>query len=561
MRTRSLVLLATACLLDASPRADVVRVNNPFGDITIRVVAEDAVRVGGSGRSRLLAPEDVIIRQTEKEIVVECQPPDDAAIDLEIALPYGVEIEAQTTEGSISLEGLVVRADLSTDTGDIALSAPWKATKLELTAEQRPEEFRGPNELQLTPRKGSGKWKVIHHFQPSEAYYGDIRVQARAPRSVVLTDQAIPEDASIKLPWQALEILTGILGAGSDNAGEQNDLDARARSSGGSEVGAVEQGVFRSDVRLVNLMVSVTDRKGRPLLGLGADDFEVLEDGSPQKIASLASEEAPFNLAILLDWSGSTRKDRVAIRFAAQRFVDAARQQDKVAVYALATDVFIVLSRLSADHDRVKSRVQIVPSSPGASPIYDAIVLAYDHELRKHPGERNALIILSDGVDNQIRRTGFSSGTTDVGQQQAGRPSKVSFEDLSRASGLMDALLYPVFLPPKNVSFGVSMGPRRGWGSGQTASTLGGTGSRQWEHTVRDRMNELAKQSGGRMFVAKSIRDLKPIFPRVTDELRSMYSLSYYPLNQNFDGAWRDVIVRVRRPDAVVRTREGYAAK
>ena len=88
-----------------------------------------------------------------------------------------------------------------------------------------------------------------------------------------------------------------------------------------------------------------------------------------------------------------------------------------------------------------------------------------------------------------------------------------------------------------------------------------GTGSKQWQYVARDRLRELAKQSGGRLFHAESIRDLKPIFPQVTEELRSVYSIAYYPANQEFDGSWRAVVVKVNERDAVVRTRDGYVAR
>jgi VWFA-related protein len=374
-------------------------------------------------------------------------------------------------------------------------------------------------------------------------------------------DQSIPDDSWVKLPWQAEGILADIIESTEPEPPVETELPSLEAQDSPN---AVEASVFRSDVRMVNLMASVLDERGAPLLDLEADDFEVLEDGVAQKVASVESEEAPFNLAILLDWSSSTRKDRVAMKIAAQRFVDAARPQDRVAVYALVADLFTVISPLSGDHEFVKSRVQSVPASTGASPIYDAIVLAYTQELRNLPDERNALIILSDGVDNQIREKGFSGGSTDIGRLQAnGLPSKVSFEDLKQAAGQMKAVLYPVFLPPRRSMLGVTRGGFQGPGGVVSAPSMEGSGSRagEWQLTARARLLALAEQSGGRLFQAKSIRDLKPIFPQVTDELRSVYSISYYPANQNFDGSSRKVTVQVKGKRAVVRTRESYVAR
>lgn len=556
------------CLSLPAGDADIVRVDNPVGGITIRVVEEDAVRVGGSSRARAVVAGDVLIRQEKGLMTVECRPADGAAVDLEISLPYGVEIEARTKDGFLSLEGLISRAELETDTGKVELAVPWSATELELTAQQAPAEFRGPEGPKLAPRMRGGKWKIVRHFPATEIHYGKIVVSARAPAAVVLSDVPIPDDAHIKLPWQAEAVLEEILIERDECVELRASLPAAilaAEPLAGVEpvvaIPEIGEAVFRSEVRMVNLMVSVTDRKGHPLLGLGVGDFEVIEEGAGQQIASVASEEAPFNLAILLDWSGSTKKDRIAMRVAAQRFVELARPQDKVAVYALTTDLFRVISPLTGDKELVKSRLRQLPSSQGASPIYDAIVLAYDYELRKRPGERNALIVLSDGVDNQLRRTGFSSGIGYGSSRQEGVPSKVDFEDLRQAAAVMDTLIYPIFLEPANVFFGASMPSPTGYRGAPKQTVLGGSGPARWKHMARDRLEKLARQSGGKLFEAKSVRDLKPIFPRVTEELRSVYSVAYYPANQRFDGAWRNVVVKVKRPNAVVRTRPGFVAR
>ena len=131
--------------------------------------------------------------------------------------------------------------------------------------------------------------------------------------------------------------------------------------------------------------------------------------------------------------------------------------------------------------------------------------------------------MISDGIDNQVSR------------QEA--PSKVNFKKLVKAAGEIDALLYPIFL---------RSGERFGRG---------------WSERARLRMEELAAASGGKLFPAASIRDLDPIFPELEQELRSVYSVAYYPENQNFDGAWRNVVIEVNRPGVIVRARPGYYAR
>jgi VWFA-related protein len=334
------------------------------------------------------------------------------------------------------------------------------------------------------------------------------------------------------MPWQAADVLEDILRgrpAGSaEPASHAPPAPAAASDPPVLPVQPVlpveeEAALFRSDVRMVSLTVTATDKSGRPLTGLKPNDFRVVEDGAAQKVTFAGSDDVPFNLAILLDLSGSTRPDREAMRSAAAQFVKLLGPQDKLSIYALAGGMFHVVSELTADRERLIETIERLPSVSGASPLYDTMVLAYAEELRQRPGERNGLIVISDGIDNQLSR------------QEA--PSKINFKSLVKAAGEMDALIYPIFL---------LSGERFGRG---------------WSARARERMERLADASGGRLFPAASIRDLEPVFPELAQELRSVYSVAYYPENQQFDGNWRKVTVEVDRPGVVIRARLGYFAR
>lgn len=282
--------------------------------------------------------------------------------------------------------------------------------------------------------------------------------------------------------------------------------------------------VFRTVVRMVNLNVAVRDSGGRPLEGLAPDDFEVLENGIPQEVAALSADDAPFRLVLLLDLSGSTRNDREAMKEAARGFVRIARPEDQIAVYALADNRFQVVSRLSSDRQTLLGLIDQLPDLEGGSPIYDTLVLAYAEELRELPDSRNAIIVVTDGIDNRVYGTG--------------EPSVVSFGNLRRAAREWNTLIYPVFLDP----FTVVPPPA-------------------WALKARRQLQELAEVTGGRLFAARSIYDVNGIYPLVADELRSVYTLGYYPTNVKTDGSWRPIEVRVKQPEAVVRTRDGYSAR
>jgi VWFA-related protein len=268
----------------------------------------------------------------------------------------------------------------------------------------------------------------------------------------------------------------------------------------------------------------VFDRQGHPATGLRPEDFEVFEDGVRQAIRAAGSEEAPFNLALLLDLSGSTRRERSAMKAAARRFVEIARPHDRVAVYAMANDLFQVVSPLTSDRRRLERLIDAIPDVGGGSPLYDTLAVAYGQEFRHRPAERNALIVISDGIDNRLHETGA--------------PAAVSFPKLLRAVAAMNLVLYPVFLDPFT-----RLPPPA------------------WAKKGREQMEALARASGGRLFPARSLEDLEPVYPLVAQELRSVYTLAYYPSNQNFDGRWRRVEVKVHRRDLRVRARSGYFAR
>ena len=108
----------------------------------------------------------------------------------------------------------------------------------------------------------------------------------------------------------------------------------------------------------------------------------------------------------------------------------------------------------------------------------------------------------------------------------------------------MNAVIYPIFLEPEPP--GVRVG--RSWRER----------SRRLTNEARSRLKRIAGASGGRLFSASSIRDLDTVYEAVANELRSVYTIGYYPSNQQFDGAWRRIRVGVNRDDARVRTRPGY---
>jgi VWFA-related protein len=528
VRWAGFAVLAVLIGVSISPLyAFTVEVNNPVGDVRVSIGTSPRFRIQGIGANRKVTREDTEITRTDERLIVHCAPDDDEPIDLDILIPIGFSVDITTTAGAIEITGMVRGARLSTETGSFKLAVPWRATRIQIDSEHKPLEVFAPrarfteSDIQITTERAI--WRLRDRIPLQQVIYGRVRARAQSPGEVRLIDQPIPDDSPIKLPWQSLEVLDEILQPNKrpKHRPQPKQLDPAPLSQSSSPEDST---VFRSDVRMVNLVVTATDAEGHPAGGLSHGDFTVIEEGREQEVSFAGSDDVPFNLAILLDLSGSTKPDRQAMRVATKRFVALARPNDRVAVYALAGDVFHVVAPLSGDHESLLDTLDKLPEVSGGSPLYDSVALAYAEELHDHPGERNALIVISDGIDNQVSK-------------QADAPSTIKFKQLIKAAAEMNALIYPVFL---------RSGERFG---------------RKWSKKGRERMQQLADVSNGRLFAAISIQDLDPVFPLIEAELRGVYSVAYYPSNQDFDGGWRNVKVQVSRPGIAIQARPGYYAR
>ena len=211
------------------------------------------------------------------------------------------------------------------------------------------------------------------------------------------------------------------------------------------------------------------------------------------------------------------------MKAAAHRFAALARDGDRVGVYAIAESVFHTLAPLSDDLDTVRGTIDELPAlRDGDSPLYDSIVLAYAQAFADHPYERNALVVISDGLDNRISKQNAHSS--------------LKANQVVRAANQMHAILYPVYL--------------------RSAERF----NPKWVAAGREALEALSTAMGGRVFPANSIQDLEPVFPLVERELRGVYSVGYYPKDQEFDGGWREVEVEINRRGLEARARPGYFA-
>lgn len=341
----------------------------------------------------------------------------------------------------------------------------------------------------------------------------------------------------------------------------------------------VDEGdVVRVETQLVTVPAVVTDKSGRPVSTLRQENFTVFEDGKPQQLTNFATTETPFEIALLLDTSGSTREELGLIRDAANAFIGALRPGDRIAVIAFSNEpvnrgtlaTVDVRSALTDQRTVLRNAIANLRTSNG-TPFYDALERVADEVFRDPPTEqfrgRRAVVALTDGVDSS------SNSDYPVARTKLMRTGVATyFIQLSTEDYVEDRLLKDcqedgrLTLSAKQLErFRRLFTPSAQKEDYQDFCRLGQFErmdiSRRLYNLARQEMNELARGSGGRNFAAATLQEARAAFGQVANEIGTQYSLGYYPSNKARDGRYRQIKVELRGvKDASVRAREGYNA-
>jgi VWFA-related protein len=342
------------------------------------------------------------------------------------------------------------------------------------------------------------------------------------------------------------------------------------------EVG--EGDVLRVETQLVSVPAFVMDRNGRPLTGLREENFVVFEDGKPQRMTNFATTEAPFEVALLLDTSGSTREDLGLIRDAANAFINALRSGDRVGIIAFNNTrrngspvaTVDILSGLNSDRVALRAAIENLGTSNG-TPFYDSLARAADQVFREPPREeirgRRAVVALTDGVDSSS-----DSGYEEARAKLLRAGLACYFIQINTEDYVEDRLLKDcqddgrLTLSAKQMErFRQLFVPQADKEDYQDFCRMGQFErmdiSRKLYNLARREMGDISRASGGRAFAAGNLSEARAAFAQVANEIGTQYSLGYYPSNKTRDGRFRQIKVEMRGvKDATVRAREGYYA-
>jgi len=335
--------------------------------------------------------------------------------------------------------------------------------------------------------------------------------------------------------------------------------------------------VVRIDTQLVDIPVEITDKSGKPILNLKQTNFIVYEDGKRQEVADFSATSAPFEVALLLDTSGSARSELPLITRAAENFINSLRPGDRVSIIGFKSDrsggksiaVSEVLAALTDDRAKLKSVLTKVNVSNG-TPYYDGLLQVVERVFAEKPaGEfrgRRALVALTDGVDST------SVGSYEEAREMFGQAGIISYfiqvdtreffeenllgdcQSAMRFSAAQIRRYYRTFYPKSKIE--------KASGFCQLGDFERLDISKSLYELADLEMNALAKTSGGRVFPVADLSEARTAFSKVAQQIGTKYSLGYYSSNEKRDGTYRKIKVELKGVPAgvSVRAREGYTA-
>lgn len=456
-----------------------------------------------------ISERDLVLELSGGDKRIEVKPADKKRrIDIIVNTVKGVEFLIRTTAGEVRVSGEPAKARIMTDTGTIAANVPaerlryefvWTLSKPRIVADiDLPE----PKELS----RGRFRIKGEQIGEAADEDAGETRLEFTTARGIVLLNVPPGEVADDLRERKLTEAAKALV-----RSGDSMLIEAVKRVSPkqfGEYTGTLRP-VKREPVLLSNsadpneagefvktAVVRVTDAERHAVAGLNADDFTVAENGEPREILSVRTVDAPFNLVLLLDVSGSIENYVNFIRKAARNFVDTVGPRDRVAIITFNEDVHVI-STFSTDKNGLSESLDTFDAG-GATALYDALGYTITETLRPLKGERTAIVVLTDGDDNR---------------------SFLSFNVLTGAIQESGALIYPLYVPSSLIAAS----------DGDIDADIDPMRSRFMTLTSRSEGEgaKLAEISGGIYYPIMRLTQIQAAYDDIVRQLRTSYAVTF----------------------------------
>jgi VWFA-related protein len=259
---------------------------------------------------------------------------------------------------------------------------------------------------------------------------------------------------------------------------------------------------IRVESTLVLIPVTVTDPMNRFVTGLEKENFKLFEDKKEQEISQFSSEDAPLSVGVVFDCSGSMGNKLEKSRQAVAQFFKTANPEDEFFLVQF-NDTANLIQPFTRNLEEIQNRLTFTQSR-GRTALLDAVYLGL-HEMKKARNPRKALLIISDGGDNNSRYT------------------ENEIKNLVKEA---DVQIYAIGIYES------------GGGRNRTPEESAGPAL----------LTTIAEQTGGRQYEVDNLNELPDVAAKIGVELRNQYVLGYSPQNQEHDGKYRHVVVKVVPP-------------
>jgi Ca-activated chloride channel family protein len=296
-----------------------------------------------------------------------------------------------------------------------------------------------------------------------------------------------------------------------------------------------QEPTFKGAIRTVAVYATVANAEGRLVPDLGRDAFSVLDNGKRQELTLFANDVQPITVVLLLDRSGSMRRNFGLVEKAAEEFVNALLPADKARIGSFSNRIQVDPRDFTSNHEELLGILRSELQEAGPTPLWNAIAVGMTALL--HVEGRRVVLVFTDGMDNPMN----------------GSAHNVTLRALSKRADEEDVMVYAIGLASAMDALHRNLG---GGGYGGFGARRGGM--RGYADHPDPGLQTLAAASGGGYFELTRTADLASTFARVADELHHQYLIGFVP--QKNDGKSHKLEVQVKGEGLTVRARRSYVA-
>jgi VWFA-related protein len=481
-------------------KSTVIEVTNNYGKVS--VIAEEIDKFTVSQQNDIeVSANKIVVKPKDKK----------ARIDIVVKVPMNSSVSVQTNSGEVKIGGNIANAEVKTDTGTIFTEIPLEDLTYNFIWTASRPRFLSDVLLENVEEKSAGKFQIAGKWKPENVKSetednkpNSISLTFTTARGIILLNVKPSEVPSDLRERPLTEAAKAIVRSG------DSMLTEAIRKSSPKNFGDYAKslpprrrepflGTAKRDTSLANspykrVIVKAVDDKNRMFPNLLAKDFTITENGKPREILEIQPSTASFNLVLLLDVSGSVENYVDFIRKTARQFVNTIDKNDKISIVTFRDDV-TVLSKFTTNKQLLSESLDTFEAGGGTA-YYDAVAFSLTETLRPLRGERTAIILLSDGVDNR---------------------SFLPFEALLSSIEESGALIYPLYVPSDLIASAANnsnVDSLRNKYLGLTSKAVG-------------EGEKLAKISGGVYYQIKRLEDLQKAYDDIVVQLRTAYSVTF----------------------------------